>query len=142
MGEQGFPERPENIGRLRRAFLGRGAGDELELKRQRSAQAVKPVPPHHPFFGLTLVSCEHGDIRQSPDGLFVYDTTGRREIGLPLDRSPQHAVLDEFYDAISGRRPPVHDGHWALANLAICEAAVQSSRHRREIQPVHQVSTR
>src|SRR5713226_6063556 len=27
---------------------------------------------HQPFFGLTVASCEHGMIRQSPDGLYLY----------------------------------------------------------------------
>ena len=26
----------------------------------------------HAIFGVTVVSCEHGDIRQSPHGLLVY----------------------------------------------------------------------
>ena len=29
-----------------------------------------------PFFGLTLVSCERGDLRQSRDGIFIYDENG------------------------------------------------------------------
>jgi phthalate 4,5-cis-dihydrodiol dehydrogenase len=140
VGEQGFPESPENVGKLRRAFEVRGPSNEIELKLQRSAQAARPTPPHQPFFGLTLVSCEKGDIRQSRDGLFLYDADGRCEIAVPLDRSPQHAVLAEFCDAVLGRHPPIHNGHWGLANVEICEAAVQSSRLGRDVQPVHQVA--
>ena len=36
-----------------------------------------------PFFGFTLVSCERGDIRQTPDGLFIYGENEKREITLP-----------------------------------------------------------
>src|SRR5579862_2712456 len=44
-------------------------------------QGRSKAPPsgerHQPFFGLTVVTCEGGDIRQSPDGLFVYTAEGR-----------------------------------------------------------------
>ena len=33
-----------------------------------------------PFFGLTLVSCERGALRQSADGVFIYDEHGRTEV--------------------------------------------------------------
>ena len=33
-----------------------------------------------PFFGITVVHCERGAVRQSPDGVYVYDETGRREL--------------------------------------------------------------
>ncbi|HSQ13860.1 MAG TPA: Gfo/Idh/MocA family oxidoreductase, partial [Candidatus Deferrimicrobium sp.] len=36
-----------------------------------------------PFFGHTVVSCQKGDIRQTPDGLRIYGETERREIKLP-----------------------------------------------------------
>ena len=35
-----------------------------------------------PFFRLTMVSCEKGDIRQTPDGLRIYGETEQREIAL------------------------------------------------------------
>jgi len=73
------------------------------------------------------VSCERGDIRQSPQGLYVYTAGGMREIVLPADRSPRQLVLDEFCDAVAGRRPALHDGRWGLATLEICVAALRSS---------------
>ena len=45
---------------------------ELAAKRKRARNAIPASAPHQPHFGLTLVSCERGDIRQSPDGLLVY----------------------------------------------------------------------
>ena len=36
-----------------------------------------------PFFGHTVVSCQKGDIRQTPDGLKIYGETEQREIKLP-----------------------------------------------------------
>src|SRR5438445_13123232 len=32
------------------------------------------------WFGITVASFEHGDIRQSPNGVYVYSDDGRREV--------------------------------------------------------------
>jgi phthalate 4,5-cis-dihydrodiol dehydrogenase len=37
-------------------------------KQRRAGGAIPAAAPHQPFFGLTIVSCERGDVRQSPDG--------------------------------------------------------------------------
>ena len=87
-----------------------------------------------------MVSCERGDIRQSPDGLYVYSERGREEIAVPNDKSPRDLVLDEFAAAIAGRARPIHDGRWGLANLEVCIAAIESSKRGEEIELKHQVS--
>jgi phthalate 4,5-cis-dihydrodiol dehydrogenase len=48
-------------------------------------------------------------------------------------------VLDELHDAISGKRAPIHDGAWGLANLEVCLAAIKSSETGSEIFMKHQV---
>jgi phthalate 4,5-cis-dihydrodiol dehydrogenase len=116
------------------------AADELEAKRKRAKGAIPASAPHQPHFGLTVVSCERGDIRQSPDGLYVYSERGREEIAVPNDKSPRDLVLDEFAAAIAGRARPVHDGRWGLANLEVCLAAIESSKRGEEIVLKHQVS--
>lgn len=88
---------------------------------------------HHPFFGLTVVSCEKGDIRQSPNGLYVYGEDKRYEIALPAAATGRDAVIAELYDAVYNDRPPVHDGRWAKANLEVCLAVLESSKQRKEI---------
>ena len=82
---------------------------ELAAKRKRARNAIPASAPHQPHFGLTLVSCERGDIRQSPDGLLVYSERGREEIALPSDKSPRDLVIAEFADAIAGK-PVTHTG--------------------------------
>ena len=111
---------------------------ELAAKRQRARTAIPAQSPHQPHFGLTLVSCERGDIRQSPDGLLVYSERGRDEVALPKDKSPRDLVLDEFARAIAGK-PTTHNGRWGLANLEVCTAAIESSRTGQEIELKHQV---
>jgi phthalate 4,5-cis-dihydrodiol dehydrogenase len=112
--------------------------DELRAKRARAKHAIPGRAPHQPHFGLTLVSCERGEIRQSPDGLLVYTDEGMSPLTLRTDTSPRERVIAEFYDAITGRRTALHDGQWGLANLEICLAALQSSRDGRDISLTHQ----
>src|SRR5207244_3377884 len=73
-----------------------------------------PSNPHHAFFGLTIASCERGDIRQSADGLLVYGDDGRREVPI-LDAGKRYTTgeLDLMYDAWWNDRPlAMHDGLW------------------------------
>jgi phthalate 4,5-cis-dihydrodiol dehydrogenase len=49
-------------------------------------------------------------------------------------------VLDEFCDAVAGRKPALHDGAWALATLEICVAALHSSATGAEVQLHEQVA--
>jgi phthalate 4,5-cis-dihydrodiol dehydrogenase len=129
-------ERPPVV----RVMAARSAADELQAKRRRAKGAIPASAPFQPTFGLTLVSCEKGDIRQSPRGLFVYSAEGREEIVLSNDRSPRDLVLDEFHDALTGRRKPVHDGRWGLANLEVCIAAIESSQTGQEVTLRHQIA--
>jgi phthalate 4,5-cis-dihydrodiol dehydrogenase len=136
--EWGFTEPVGKRPLLKRTVA--SAADELEEKRKRAKNAIPTSAPHHPHFGLTVVSCERGDIRQSPDGLYVYSERGREEIAVPNDKSPRDLVLDEFAAAIAGRARPIHDGRWGLANLEVCLAAIESSKRGEEIELKHQVS--
>lgn len=85
-----------------------------------------------PFYGLTLVSCEKGDMRQSPNGLYLYTEEGRREIPCPpyLDRGMD---LLKLYEAIMESRTISTDGRWGKATLEVVLAILQSSKEKREI---------
>jgi phthalate 4,5-cis-dihydrodiol dehydrogenase len=54
-----------------------------------------PLASHPPFFGLTVVSCDKGDIRQSADGLSIYGEDTKREISLPTVETGRDAVIRE-----------------------------------------------
>lgn len=116
--------------------------DEVRAKQARAKHAIPGSAPFQPCFGLTLVSCERGDIRQSPQGLSVYSAQGQQEIALPTDRSPRDLVMAEFHAAIAGTAPAIHDGSWGLANLEVCEAAIASSATGRDVLLQHQVGVR
>ena len=89
--------------------------------------------PNQPFFGLTLVNCERGAMRQSPHGLLVYDEQGRREVPLDKEVRGRAAELMELYNTVVHGKPAFHDGRWGMATLEICLAMLASSRERKEI---------
>jgi phthalate 4,5-cis-dihydrodiol dehydrogenase len=93
-----------------------------------------------PIYGLTLVSCEKGDMRQSPEGVYVYTRNGCQEISCPAFLDRGEALL-KLYEAITENRPVLTDGRWGKATLEVLLAILQSSRAGREITLAHQVSS-
>jgi predicted dehydrogenase len=157
VGEGGGERDPQSGPRNRRAFLDlmdrpaaeRDAvlADGKEAGRYGGATAGKlenahahQQPKHHPFFGLIVVSCENATIRQSADGLYVYDKDGRREIAVPPTRGGRIAELTEMHESVSSGRAPFHDGAWGLATLEVCFAILESARSGTEIQMAHQAT--
>lgn len=92
-----------------------------------------------PFFGFTMVSCQKGDIRQTPDGLKIYGETEQREITLPAGSRGREAEVEELYDAVVKGRPVFHGGRWGAATLEVCLAILESAEKRKEIMLSHQV---
>jgi phthalate 4,5-cis-dihydrodiol dehydrogenase len=94
---------------------------------------------HQKFFGLTLVSCEQGDMRQSPDGVFIH---GDEMTEVPIDKAivGRQAEVLELYEAVMHGRPVFHDGRWGEATLEVCLAILQSAAERKEIHMSHQVA--
>ena len=81
-----------------------------------------------PFVGLTLVSCERGLMRQSPDGLYLYTDEGREEIALPPDKGraaalaadrerAEDAKLRDLYQLAYARDPRPEELAAARAHL-------------------------
>lgn len=96
-----------------------------------AARARRAVGDHPPFFGLTIVSCEKGVIRQSPDGIYVYTDQRSEE---PVDPYMGRAAeLIELRDSIREGRQAFPDGRWAMATLETCVAILRSIREKREI---------
>ena len=90
-------------------------------------------------YGLTVVSCERGDIRDSANGVYVYDDEGRREIVLPKQGEAHARELEELLAAVSDDRPPFPDARWGMATLEVIVAILRSSAEGREIPMRHQV---
>jgi phthalate 4,5-cis-dihydrodiol dehydrogenase len=121
----------------------RGTGpipaDEFYALPQYSIEAFERRGDHkQDFFGLTIVSCERGDVRQSPDGVYVYTEQGREEVPItgPVLRAGEVQAL---VDAVRENRPAFPDARWSRATLEACIAIIESSRERREIMMQYQV---
>ena len=97
----------------RRHALRRQTRRRIQPRLERRAQAA--------VFRLTMVSCEKGDIRQTPDGLKIYGETEQREISLPAGSRGREAEVEELYNAVVhkpagvSRRPLGRGDAWRFA---------------------------
>jgi phthalate 4,5-cis-dihydrodiol dehydrogenase len=148
VGEGGQYRDPKtNLNVRRRLREVRSPQEEEQLKeamrfggqREGEFSHVWTGERHQPFFGFTLVSCERGDIRQTPDGLYVYGETEQREIPLSAGSRGREAEIEELYNVVVHNRPVFHDGRWGAATLEVCLAMLESAKERKEIFLSHQV---
>jgi phthalate 4,5-cis-dihydrodiol dehydrogenase len=102
-----------------------GGEDRRALRRQ-------------PFFGITVVHCERGALRQSPDGVYVYDANGRRELAAGEGSKRGAGELLELADALAEGREPFLDAAWGRATLEVCVAIIESSAAKREVELKYQ----
>jgi phthalate 4,5-cis-dihydrodiol dehydrogenase len=137
-GDQGGPGQ-----RLRKALSEGASKDDsrsgLSLDIERGVEPGGRPRDGQPFFGITIVSCERGDMRQTARGVMIYDENGAREEESPPWEGFLKAELEEFYGAVTEGKPITHDGRWGLANVEVCLAILESTRERREIFPHHQI---
>jgi len=110
-----------------------GGGSE----RTHYSDEVTERPQSH--FGLTLVSCEHGDIRQSLQGLYIYGDEKKWEVPVAAGERGRAAELEELYGAVVQQRPGFHDGRWGMATLEVVMGLMQSAQERKEVFMSHQV---
>ena len=102
-----------------------------------------PSRRRHAFFGLTVASCENGDVRQTPTGLAIYDARGAHDepvaAGENFGQRYTSAELDIMYQAWSTDAPLAsHDGIWAKGTLEVCLAILESASQRREVVLAYQ----
>ena len=101
----------------------------------------KPWMPMH--LGLTVVSCEHGALRNSPFGVFVYSDTGVEDVEVLDDGNWFGASeIAELYEYLRFGKPLVRDAAWGLATLEVTCALKESHRIGREVRLHHQVPIR
>ena len=148
VGEGGQYREPETNLKVRRRLREvRSPEDEEQLKEGMRFGGQREGEYSHmwsgerkqPFFGFTLVSCERGDIRQTPDGLRIYGENDKREVDLPVGSRGREAEIEELYNAVVHNRPVFHDGWWGEATLEVCLAMLESAKGRKEIFLSHQV---
>lgn len=141
LGESGYPQSGARRFPGYRPRLTGPADAERKstVAEQRNTDGkADPAQRRQPFFGLTIVFCEHGVIRQSEDGLFVYTEDGREEI--PCGASgAREAELTELGDALRENRPVFPDGRWGKATLEVCLAIMESGRTGSNVDMTAQV---
>jgi phthalate 4,5-cis-dihydrodiol dehydrogenase len=155
IGEGGTQRDPETNWKQRAAIReAEQQGNEVEIKETwryagggrngegGDGQGARPRVLKQPFFGLTLVSLEKADIRQSPDGLYVYGDDGKREIVLEDKMRGRAAELTEMYNAINEGRGVFPSGEWGMATLEAVVAIKESGLLKKEIILTHQSPVR
>jgi phthalate 4,5-cis-dihydrodiol dehydrogenase len=130
-----------------------GTRDETAAKEQRTmgtqrqreatpAAGGQPRPRGSGYtgdLGLLVVSCEHGEMRQSPNGIYVYRDDGTEELPLVETRGAHSPELDELYLALTTGREVLHGGRWGLATLEVSLAIMESAQLHRDIEMKYQV---
>ncbi len=136
VAEGGQPKQRGLWGRTRRTVM-QGKVPEAELHQQFAygERVLPPEQPHLPHFGITIITCERGDIRITPDGLALYGLEGRRDLPVPMGTGrPGHGdVLDVLWAALRDGVRDFHDGRWGKATLEVILAILKSAREHREV---------
>jgi phthalate 4,5-cis-dihydrodiol dehydrogenase len=142
---------------LRRAMQAGGRDEEKEKEEFRSggrrdptvrAETGGPKPWGPVDLGLLVVSCDHGDMRHSPYGVYVYGEGGKRDVDLrhlavPGSENEGGATIGaigELYDAVVSGKPVYHSGAWGRATLEATLGIVTSAREHREVVLERQVA--
>ena len=118
--------------------FGAGANEASSRGSGQSHVAVSGTRAGAGWFGLIVASFERGDVRHSPNGLFVYGDDGPREITVEGSWGTGTLELKELQDYLASGKPITHDGRWGMATLEVGTAMVESARERREIVLSHQ----
>ena len=141
IGEMGQRKSAADHGAARRRLAAvQSADEEARLKAASTYGGPAYKPPGansgalHQHFGPVVVSCERGDLRPLPDGVWVYGDTAREHRPLPAPALPRFEVIDELHAAVLDDVPPLHDGYWARATLEVCLALLQSAREQRDVK--------
>jgi phthalate 4,5-cis-dihydrodiol dehydrogenase len=145
-GELGCPRPLDTNSQSRRKILGfKNAKEEEAYKnscRYMGAEADNWLSVldcddsmrAQPFYGLTIVSGSKGDLRQSEQGLYLYDDGGRKIINVPKSLLERDAELDLLYKAWRDDAPlESHDIDWARGTMKILLAIIRSSETGRPV---------
>ncbi|HEY3117500.1 MAG TPA: Gfo/Idh/MocA family oxidoreductase [Chloroflexota bacterium] len=141
IGEGGGVASDETVLGPRARATGPVAPEEFYNLPQYSLEAFERrggTPRKQDFFGLMVVSCEGGEIRQSPDGLFLYTEKGREEVFMN-ERELAAGEIQALVDAVRQSGPGFPDVRWGRATLEACIAIKESGQQRKEIHLEHQV---
>ena len=151
IGLQGYEvDASAHHGQARKLLKGFAPEDEWAHKEETRYGGTKVgQTPHrgpdkrHAFFGVTLVECERGSVRQSPSGLII---NGDDEIeALPVSAGEEYgkryttSELNILREAIANDAPPrLHGPRWAKATQEVVFGILESAAQRKEVYFRHQ----
>jgi phthalate 4,5-cis-dihydrodiol dehydrogenase len=94
--------------------------------------------------GVFVISLQDGDVRAAPNGLYVHDNNGTREVPIASKRGEGMAFMDEeameLIDAVRHGKPMLHDARWGMATAEVQWAILESGKQHKEIALKHQTA--
>jgi len=145
-GELGQPRAPGQYGQARRRLAQlQSPEEEAALKSARTYGAGLSLATSslegvtHNHFGFVLVSCDHADLRPTPEGVQIYADSRQYMEPLAPPAIPRREVLDELIDAVRHDRAPIHSGEWGLATMEVCLGMLTSAATGRDVTLSQQV---
>jgi phthalate 4,5-cis-dihydrodiol dehydrogenase len=149
VGEIGNPkpaaESQQRYGQARRRLeTAPTAEKESELKAARNYGGPLYAPAAittnaYQHFGPVVVSCDKGDIRLTPHGVWVYGPDREYFEALPAPAYPRKEVIDELVQALRQSSPLTHSGEWSRASTEVCLGILQAAQSQQAVQMQHQI---
>ena len=117
---------------------------ESELKAARNYGGPLYAPAAmsanaHQHFGPVVVSCDKGDLRLTPFGVWVYGPDNAYFEELPAPAYPRKEVIDELFQAIRHSDEMVHNGEWSRASTEVCLGILQAANSQQAVRMQNQV---
>lgn len=133
-----------------RRNLGDPAYDEESLKDDMRLGGASPLfqtsPERRPWMplhlGVMVVTCDRGDMRHAPYGLFLHDDQGKTEFPVEDKGLLGLSEIEELHAAVRNGAPLYRDGVWGMATLEVAMAIMESSATHKEVRLRHQTPTR
>jgi phthalate 4,5-cis-dihydrodiol dehydrogenase len=129
----------------RRLVTAQNSAEETALKAARNygGNLYTPADIHatsYQHFGPVIVSCEKGDIRLTPSGIWVYGPENADFVALPAPKVPRAEVIKELCQAIQQQTPLTHTGEWARATTEVCLGILQAAETGQSVSMAHQIA--
>ncbi|MCI2810973.1 Gfo/Idh/MocA family protein [Eoetvoesiella caeni] len=140
--ESGAPRDPQHASSRRKLKHYAGLSESEQRAQQFSYGALKlplHAPMYQPHFGITILTCERGEMRSSPSGFTLYDEHGAHNFALSPSTGYE-GIFNDLRLALSTGNSPRHDVHWGKASAEAMLALLQSARERKEVALTHQTA--
>lgn len=114
-------------------------GGEIHYKNEQaygrgwSANDLKGAVEYHQHFGHLVISCEGADIVPKAEKIEIFADGEYICEHLVNPEIPRKEVVDEMFDAVSGKCPPLHTGIWAMETLNLCISLRRGRYERHEL---------